>query len=248
MKAQTSGKMDKKEVVIATMTLARNDEEEAVLRTSLAQLAKLNVPVFITDGGSGESFLQFLRSFSNFTVLNPQKGLWMQTINSLSAAYSAGSEFIFYTEPDKTGFFAHSLLQMLNEISVDSQTGIILASRSAKGFMSFPPFQQMTETTINNCCAEIIGETVDYVYGPFLLKRELVPYLRELAQHIGWGWRPYIFNIAKRLGYQVNAFTGDFLCPADQQQDNEKERIHRMRQLSQNIEGLILSTSVTLKE
>lgn len=239
--------MDKKEVIIATITLARNEEEEAVLRTSLAQLAELNLPVYITDGGSGESFLQFLRSFSNFTVLDPQKGLWLQTKNSLSAAYGTGSKFIFYTEPDKTGFFIHSLLQMLNEISVDPQTGIVLASRSAKGFESFPAFQQMTETAINNCCAELIGKPADYVYGPFLLKSELVPYLSELAEHIGWGWRPYTFNIAKRLGYQVDAFTGDFLCPADQQQDNAKERIHRMRQLSQNIEGLTLSTSATLE-
>lgn len=238
--------MEKSEVAIATISWARNDQEEALLRSSLEQLATLDVPIFITDGGSGDSFLQFLRSHSNFTLLEPAKGLWPQTKSSLLGAYESGAKSIFYTEPDKAGFFTHYLSNFIHEASVDENTGVVLAARSLRGFGSFPQFQQMTETTINNCCEEIIGEAFDYVYGPFLLNSKLVPYLKDLAPHIGWGWRPYTFNIAKRLGFRVTAISDDYLCPPDQRQDDPAERLYRMRQLIQNIEGLTLSTSATL--
>ena len=238
--------MNKSEVAIATMSWARNEQEEALLRQSLEQLAQLDVPVFITDGGSGESFLEFLRSYPHFTLLEPAKGAWMQTRSSLLAAYHSGTKAIFYTEPDKASFFTHHLSDFMHEASFDENTGVVLAARSLRGFGSFPQFQQMTETTINNCCEEIIGEAFDYVYGPFLLNCKLIPYLKDLTPNIGWGWRPYTFNIAKRLGFSVNAISGDYLCPPDQLQDDPAERLYRMRQLSQNIEGLTLSTSATL--
>jgi len=240
--------MNKKDISIATITWARNEQEEALLRRALEQLAKMEIPVFISDGGSGAAFLDFLKRFSNFFLSDPgTRGVWPQAKNSLSEAYITGSKFIFYTEPDKLDFFATSLPLMLNNMSVDEQTGVVIASRSTKGFATFPPFQQMTETTINNCCAEITGKTFDYTYGPFLLNRELVPYLGELPQHIGWGWRPFAFCLAHRLGYKVENFADDFYCPPDQQQDNSKERIYRMSQLSQNMEGIVLSGSVNLE-
>jgi hypothetical protein len=170
----------------------------------------------------------------------------MQTHTSLLAAYEGGKPFVFYTEPDKADFFAKDLSGFLANIRVHDRLGVWLASRTAAGFASFPAFQQMTETTINHCCGEIIGEPVDYVYGPFLLNRELIPYLRKLEPGIGWGWRPFAFHVAKRLGYQVEASCGDFYCPPEQRQDTPAERIYRMRQLTQNVEGLTLSTTIGL--
>ena len=240
--------MNTKDLSIATITWARDEREEILLRASLQQLAKLQVPVFITDGGSANSFLDFLRSFPNFTLAQETvKGVWSQAKNSLTTAYQSNSPFIFYTEPDKKDFFETGLPRMLSEVAVDAETGVVTASRSTDGFATFPAFQRMTETTINNCCAEIIGSPVDYTYGPFLMNRNLVPYLMQKQEDTGWGWRPYTFNIAKRLGYTVTAFTDDFMCPVDQREDNAKERIYRMRQLNQNIQGLVLSTSVQLK-
>ena len=240
--------MNRNRIVITTITLARNQQEEELLRKSLEHLAKLSIPVFLTDGGSGKSFLEFLRSFSHFTLLNPAKGVWPQARNSLLEAEKSNAEFIFYTEPDKTAFFADSLPDMIEQISTNEQTGVVLASRSLKGFASFPSFQQMTETTINCCCEELIGKPFDYTYGPFLLNKKLIPFLKDLSRDIGWGWRPYLFHIAKRLGYCVEAFVGNFYCPVEQRNDDGKERIYRMKQLTENIEGLILSASVSLQE
>jgi hypothetical protein len=153
-----------------------------------------------------------------------------------------------YTEPDKLDFFRQFLPDMLSQAGNDEQTGVLLASRSDTGFATFPSFQRMTETTINNCCEEITGKAFDYTYGPFLLNRQLVPYLNLIQEDIGWGWRPFAFGLAHRLGLRVESFAGNFTCPPDQRQDDSKERIYRMRQLTQNIQGLVMSANVSLSD
>jgi hypothetical protein len=239
--------MNKNSVSIATITLARDEKEEQLLRKSLQQLAELKIPVFITDGGSLPGFVDFLRSFPHFNLSNANvRGVWEQAKNSLFEAYNSKSEFIFYTEPDKLEFFKESLPQLLSEVQTDNKTGIVTASRSEGGFATFPAFQRMTETTINNCCAELVGKTVDFTYGPFLLNRALVPYLKLVNSDIGWGWRPFVFSIAKRLEYDVEAYIRNFSCPLDQREDTPSERIYRMKQLKQNIEGIVLSATVNL--
>ena len=54
--------MDKNRVAIATMTWARNEQEESLLRESLSILAQEQITTFVADGGSGQGFLQFLAS------------------------------------------------------------------------------------------------------------------------------------------------------------------------------------------
>ena len=236
----------KKNIGIATIAWARNEEEENTLRSSLMQLAALNIPVYITDGGSSENFLSFLRGLAGFTVFHA-RSLWPQAKTSITEAYKSGAEFIFYTEPDKEEFFSQHLQSMFEAINVEDKTGIVLVSRSKKGFDSFPFFQQMTETTINRCCAEIIGREADYCYGPFLLSSQLLPYLELLNENCGWGWRPFAFAIAHRLGLKVESYQGDFMCPADQRQDNQQERIYRMKQLAQNINGIVEATAINVQ-
>ncbi|MEJ7740867.1 MAG: hypothetical protein WKF97_25905 [Chitinophagaceae bacterium] len=239
--------MHRNELSIATITWARDEEEEKLLRKSVEQLGKLDIRVFITDGGSNTGFLEFLRGFPQFVLAEAKtSGLWAQAKSSLLKAYESGSAFILYTEPDKYQFFSNGLKPMFDGLIVDDQTGIITASRSVAGLASFPAFQQMTETTINNCCAEITGHQYDYSYGPFLMNRQLIPYLLQLQEEIGWGWRPFCFVAAHRLGYRLEEWISDFLCPAEQQEDNPIERVYRMHQLSQSVKGIVLATSIPL--
>jgi hypothetical protein len=234
-------------ISIATITWARTREEENLLQEALSQLARLQVNIFVTDGGSSDHFLDFLRGIPHVTILQAEaKGVWAQAKKSLLTAYDTGTPYVLYTEPDKLDFFRQYLGGMLSQVPGGENTGILLASRSAAGFSTFPLFQQMSETTINHCCREIVGKEVDYTYGPFIIRRELIPYLDLVQEDIGWGWRPYAFGIAHRVGYQVEAFTGDFACPPDQREDDSTERIYRMRQLTQNIQGLVLSTHISL--
>lgn len=234
--------MKKENLCFATISLVRTEDEERLLRNALTALARLNLPVFVTDGGSPPSFVDFLQSLPNFLVLRAEaKGVFAQARNSLQEAARSGAGFIFYTEPDKKDFFANGLPRMLVETAVDAQTGVVLAARSAKGFATFPPFQQMTETAINRCCAEVMGVTADYCYGPFLLNTNLVERAAGVREDIGWGWRPFVFGTAHRLGLRTGFVEGDFCCPADQRTDDAAERLYRMKQLEQNIRGLVRS-------
>jgi hypothetical protein len=236
--------MDNKKLAIATITWARDAHEEQVLRTSLESLATLQLPVFITDGGSGPSFIAFLNSNPHFKVVpTAGKGVWAQAKSSLQAAFASQAGNICYTEPDKGDFFLRALPQFLETGSKQNQAGVVLACRSETAFATFPTFQQATENAINRCCAELIGPEVDYTYGPFLLRRELVPYLDLIQEDIGWGWRPFTFGLAHRLGLPVTSWEGDFACPSDQCEDDPGERLYRIRQLHQNIQGLLLSTT-----
>lgn len=233
--------MNLQQLVIATMSWARDKDEEELLRLALNQLSSTGIRVFITDGGSPEAFVNEISRLHQFTVMpSAQKGLWPQVRNSLKHAYASGAPFVFYTEPDKLDFFK-TLPQLLNSVEVNEETGAVLATRSADGMASFPAFQQMTETTINNCCAEVIKQGVDYTYGPFLLNKNVIPHLEALPMDTGWGWRPYAFNITARLGLHIRAKEGNYFCPASQQQDNAMERVYRMKQLAESIQGLVLS-------
>jgi hypothetical protein len=239
--------MDKNKLAIATISWARDAREEQVLRASLEILASLQLPVFITDGGSGPSFVAFLNSIPHFTVLTTAgKGVWAQAKNSLQAAWASQAGHICYTEPDKGDFFLRAMPHFLEAAPGQNQAGVLLASRSETAFATFPAFQQSTETAINRCCAELIGPEVDYTYGPFLLRQELVPYLDLIQEDIGWGWRPFTFGLVHRLGLPVAAWEGDFACPSDQRVDDPGERLYRIRQLHQNIQGLLLSTTIGL--
>ena len=233
-------------IAIATISWARNESETVLLRSSLRELASSGVSVFITDAGSEPSFLQYLQGLPGAKVTGPIKGVWPQAKASINAAAGSGAEWILYTEPDKLDFFRHHVGDLLQRVDTAVNTGVHLASRSPKAFGSFPSFQQMTETTINNCCAELMGHQFDYVYGPFLFHHSLVPHLQKLPADIGWGWRPFLFLTAHRLGKIISSFEGDFFCPEDQREDDVKERIYRMKQMVQNINGLMVGAEGSL--
>ena len=232
-----------KQLTIATITWARDQQEEMLLRKALSQLSLLQIPVYVTDGGSGDSFIQFLHALPNLTVVKSLgKGLWKQVQSSLDAALSSNGNYVLYTEPDKLDFFINRLAAFIEAANEDM--GIVLAARTTEAFASFPAFQQTTETSINFCCAEVTQKRFDYTYGPFILNSKLIPFFKDLPGDIDWGWRPFAFCIAHRLGYEIQAIRADNFCPIDQRQDDPKERIYRMKQLYQNIEGVVLSTSV----
>ncbi|HJQ32782.1 MAG TPA: hypothetical protein VJ866_11410 [Pyrinomonadaceae bacterium] len=236
--------MDERAVAVATMTWARDEAEAELLRESLPLLAGLGLPVFVTDGGSGAAFIDFLHTLPNFQVCDPpRRGPWEQVRQSLAAAEAAGRAFVLYTEPDKSDFFRRVLRDFISEAPGGEDVGVVLASRSAESFETFPEFQRRTEEAINLCCAELVGAHGDFSYGPFLLNRALVNNVRSGPHGLGWGWRPYAFGTAHRLGYRVESVVRDLPCPPAQREDSPRERLYRMRQLAQSVEGLLQSVS-----
>ena len=238
--------MNTRDVAIATMTLARNELEAASLSGSLNELAATRFPVYVTDGGSGTEFVDGLRRLPGFNVCEPHgSGLWPQVRCSLTAARKSGARFVLYAEPDKRMFFRERLAGFIADARDDGETGVVIAARSQAALSTFPPFQQYTESVINRCCAEIIGACFDYSYGPFLLDAAMVDQLMGLKDDIGWGWRTQAFGIAHRMRLAVEHIIAGCACPADQREDSE--RTYRMLQLSQSIEGLVLSTQVKIE-
>lgn len=234
--------MDKNKIAVATMSWARDEREESLLRESLTLLARQNIPTFVSDGGSAEEFIEFLGRFGNFrTFHGGGNGLFPQIKHSLRAAVDSGADFILYTEPDKKLFFDGKLREFLSKAPSDENVGIVLAARSPESFSTFPDFQQYTETVINDLCYEIIARRFDYTYGPFLFNRQLAGCLELAGDRIGWGWRPFFFAMARRMGYEIVQLADDFPCPEEQREDDRAERLYRMSQLSQSIDGLIES-------
>ena len=87
---------------------------------------------------------------------------------------------------------------------------------------------------------DFVGQPGDYSYGPFLLNPRLAPYLNAVPGDIGWGWRHYLFALAARLGLRIAHIVDDLPCPDDQRVDDPAERGHRLKQLTQNVSGLLL--------
>lgn len=235
-------------IAVATITLVRDPQEESLLRRSMTALSGLGLPVMLTDGGSGADFAEFLRRLPLVTVTTAAgRGLVGQVRASLSACAQLGAQFILYTEPDKLAFFEQDLLSFIDRAPLNNDVGVVIAGRSKAGFESFPLFQQSTEGTINRLCSELFDLPGDYFYGPCLVHRKLVPYFDRLSAEIGWGWRPFIFAVSHRLGLRLAHVTGDYACPADQREEGETERLHRLRQLGQNVSGLLLGMTTPLE-
>ncbi|MBA2305768.1 MAG: hypothetical protein H0W08_24480 [Acidobacteria bacterium] len=97
-------------LAIATMTLVRDPDEEAMLRWGMEALTRIGCPVIVTDGGSPCQFVESLRGLPGLTLTTPSgQGLVDQVRTSLEACAKLDADFLLYTEPDKLDFFEHHL-------------------------------------------------------------------------------------------------------------------------------------------
>lgn len=227
-------------ISVATISWARSEDEDAVLRRSLKRLSDTGLRTAVADAGTSASFTNFLGSLPGLTVTaQGEKGLAAQVKASLEVAARFETPFILYTEPDKDGFFGPPLMDFIARAPAAEDTGVLLAARSAEAFNTFPPMQRYTEGVINHLCGELIGRAGDYSYGPFLFNRRLLDALSALPSDAGWGWRPFMFLAAHRRRLLISHIVGDYPCPMGQRTEDDGEREHRLRQLSQNIAGLL---------
>ena len=231
-------------ISIATITWARDENEASLILDAVTTLAGAGMPVAISDGGSPPEVVSALAAIPRVSIVPPrERGLVHQVRASVTAAAAQARPFILYTESDKRQFFEQSLAAFLSAAPEDEKVGIVLASRTEAAFATFPSLQRFCETTINVLTGETTGVVADYSYGPFLMRRDVAERLDGLSARIGWGWRHYIFAAAAQLGFRIVAIAGDYPCPVDQRQEDVGERTHRMRQLSQNVDGLVLAST-----
>jgi hypothetical protein len=226
-------------IAAATMTLVRSSAEEELLRRSLQILADIGVPIAVADAGTSAAFGDFLQSLRGVVATRAsQAGLVGQVQAAIEAAARFETPLILYTEPDKETFFARHLRDFMLQAHGE-QAGLVLAARTPASFETFPPMQRYVESIVNHLCGDAVGVPGDYSYGPFLMHRTLVPLVMRADPQLGWGWRPHVFVAARREGHRLRHVHGPFECPDDQRVEDAAERTHRLRQLCQNVTGLI---------
>jgi len=233
------------------MTWARAPEEAEQLFNAVEQLSHHAVPVVIADGGSTVSgFTDRLRRLPGVSLVLPRLGpgrLVGQIQAALEGAENLGAEHILYTEPDKHEFFSRSLDDFLVTLQAHPDAGMVLASRDAASLATFPAGQRLTESLFNKLVEEALGVHGDTLYGPLLLRSELVSHVTHLHEDLAWGWRPYLMAVTHRLGLPIVCHEAAYPCPADQREENELEaRIYRMEQLAQNVRGLASGLKASL--
>jgi hypothetical protein len=222
------------------MTWARTLAEEALLARSLTAAATLGLPMSIADRNGRAEFLERLSRLPRATVIGTrQEGLVSQIAAAFEGAAGCDPNMLFYTEPDKEAFFAGPAARLLARASRQPTPALVLAARSPASFATFPPMQRYTEAIVNHLCAELIGIAGDYSYGPFLMPRPLLAHVRSLPADLGWGWRFAIFRAAARERLPIIHVDDELACPADQRDEDEADRAHRIRQLSENLRGLV---------
>ena len=229
------------DVAVATITRARDRDEERLIAAALRRLSRSALPIAVADGGSSARFLESLRRLRGVTFVTPKHhGLISQVQASVESAHRTGRTFILYTESDKNRFFDRALVDFVRR--APHHAGIVLAARSEAGFKTFPPIQRLTESTANELCSTAIGATMDYFYGPFLMHRRLAAHVARAPLTLGWGWRPFLFATAHHLGYRIEAVVGDYRCPVTQRGEGDAEKKHRVRQLTENVLGIFTAT------
>lgn len=235
------------DVGVVTITLARDPAEERVLLSALETLSALGLRVAVADGGSSSGFVNALRQLPGLEVrmAGEPASLLRQVRESFACARQWRTGALLYTEPDKQDFFAHHLPSLLRRWPKEAR-GVSVVARSAKALLTFPETQRYTEGVLNQLCGDLTGIRTDYSYGPFLLEPGLVKYLDALPDNVGWGWRPFLFALAGRLGLEVASVEGDFECPPADRSDAAALRTHRMRQLAQNVAGLVHASELPL--
>jgi hypothetical protein len=78
------------------------------------------------------------------------------------------------------------------------------------------------------------------------MPRELAASLAGVPPHLGWGWRHFAFALAYRLGYPLVLLEGDHRGPIEQRAEDDAARVHRHRQLRENLGGLSAGLTTAL--
>ena len=205
---------------------------------SLSVLVASGIPVAASDGGSPNRFVDRLRHLPNLTLAKRGNSLVRQVRASVAEAHKTGRPFILYTEPTSAISSTVAL-----PISSSAPRSLVLSASSSpliqSALTTFPPFQRLAEASASELCHRTIGADTDYFYGPFLVRRELARLVFSASDDLGWGWRPFLFVTASRLGHRVVGIPGDYECPRDQRSEHYRDTEHRLRQFTDNVRGLL---------
>lgn len=226
---------------VTTIVSAQTEDDAKRITESLRELSRLGLPIYATERGSPPDLLAHWTT-PNLQLRTHGTSLVQQVKDSFHRAHAAGHRYVLYTEPDKCEFFAESAHNLLNAPE-PAPSAAIVAARDDESFRTFPSGQQAVEHVFNLLSSTIAALHGDILYGPIAIDLEhAMPFLENVPDDLGWGWRPYVLARLKLAGLHVVPYEGHFPCPEDQREEDEPHhRVHRLVQLEQNVRGLRLA-------
>ena len=234
----------KQQVVIATISWARNKKEEKIVLKALQELNKLGLPIVLTDESRSKfPIFNKARRLKNFRVFRAN-GLDAKVRKSLFEASHIG-QFIFYTESDKLNFIRNHMRLFLNKF-FKRPAGIWLPARLPMNFDKLPHYQKAMEYFLGDSFGALAGiEREDISYGPRIFPASLIKYLIAIKSKIGWGWQTYLLIIGQRLRLPIKIVKFNVYSPIDVQQNKELV-LFRIEQAIDELRGLQLGSKIKL--
>lgn len=235
-------------LAITALSLIRSKNEEKIVFETVKTMSRLNVPVILVDGGSGERQKKYLQSLPNVDLFETSRGL-RRLSERLRIAFSEGTkvaEALFYVQSDKVDFAKNYMKKMIDHYQTLPQHTMLVPSRTLKAFATYPLFQQNAELFLNAMVSEFLGKKEDYYYGPKIFSSAVVPFFSRIKGEIGWGYEAFMYMINKRLGYQTEFYEVDNIRSPEDVGDMDNINVYRLRILQWQIEGLLQGKKVTL--
>ncbi len=177
--------MKSDKIIVATITWDGGDSSEGgkIIKT-VRELIKYNHDAIAVDGGSSKETIGGMRKSGVKIYRQKGKGIGSAMKESIKHAYDAGADVIVYMESDKYAYpreIGKTIMPIL-----DGKADLVVPCRSVKSFLTYPPFQILTESIINASLSLILNGFADYTYGPRAFSRKAAPYFFE-SEYSDWG-------------------------------------------------------------
>lgn len=152
----------------------------------------MGLPLYISDGGSSESFLSEISNLGYKIYRQKNRGLSAGRRQTLTqASLKKGSLAIVLFEPEKVSFIKDCLIKSVQPI-LETQAVIVVPKRDEKSFLSYPDHQASSEKLLNSFMASMIINTlkkkgepipleindIDFSFGPKVILNK--PHILDL--------------------------------------------------------------------
>jgi hypothetical protein len=229
--------MNPERVVLATTTKYENGIESDEVRKDLAlqllsSARKIGYKVIVVDSSNNADFSNQLRNLGIVVHLDDKLDLTSQRNAAYKLATQQGTEFILWTEPEKTTLIDYipDMMKLFDEEDLD----IVVPRR--KSLSSYPSFQQETETEGNATWKRLTGIDLDVFFGPRVWRKEVNNYFlnaNSIKKHND-KWALYIPLLNAVLdNKKVGSIEIDYYYPQQQAETEENSQVFRDKRLKQ---------------
>ena len=177
--------------IIATVSYDRNDSSlRDRMIQSFQEWKALGMDVVTSDSGSSEEFVKKIKDMGIEVLRRPDGFVGTGIKQSIQKAVELGADKIVYTESDKSRKYGFTK-EIKTCLSKLEEADIVIPSRTALAFATYPHVRQWTETNIINffygkLLYDLAGSEVkDYSYGPRVFRKEVAPFFVK-SPYIDW--------------------------------------------------------------